>query len=63
MSFLDKTTQFLGEVKSELIKVNWPDQKSIIGSTTIVVITTVVMMVFLWVMDLIFSGVLRMIFR
>ena len=63
MSFLDKTTQFLGEVKSELIKVNWPDQKSIIGSTSIVVITTVVMMIFLWVMDLIFSGVLRLIFR
>jgi preprotein translocase subunit SecE len=63
MKFFDKTKQFISEVKIELGKVNWPDRKSVYGSTTVVVLTTLVMTVFLWSMDMVFSFLLGMIFR
>jgi preprotein translocase subunit SecE len=63
MKFMDNTKQFLGEVKVELGKVNWPDRKSVIGSTSVVVVTTVITVVFLWVMDIIFSNLLGLIFK
>jgi len=62
MKFLEKTKQFFGEVQAELGKVNWPDRKSIYGSTGVVIVTTVIMLIFLWVMDIIFSRILQLIF-
>jgi preprotein translocase subunit SecE len=63
MAFFDKTKQFISEVKVELGKVNWPDRKSVYGSTSVVVATTAVMTIFLWSMDLIFSFLLGIMFR
>ena len=63
MKFVDKTKQFLTEVQAELGKVSWPDRKSIYGSTTVVVITTVLMVILLWIMDVIFSNILHLVFR
>lgn len=63
MSFLDKTKQFINEVQAELGKVNWPDRKSVVGSTGVVIVTTIIMLVFLWATDKILSVILQSIFR
>ncbi len=63
MKFFDKTKQFIGEVQAELGKVNWPDRKSVYGSTGVVIVTTIIMLVFLWAMDKVWSVILQMIFR
>ena len=60
---MDKTKQFLGEVQAELGKVNWPDRKSVWGSTGVVIVTTIIMLVFLWAMDKILSVILQIIFK
>jgi preprotein translocase subunit SecE len=63
MAFFDKSKVFISEVKVELGKVNWPDRKSVYGSTMVVVATTAVMTVLLWSMDLIFSFLLGIMFK
>ncbi len=59
---MEKTKQFLTEVQSELTKVNWPDKKSVYGSTGVVIVTTLLTLGLLWVLDIIFSTIFRMIF-
>ena len=59
MKFIDKTKQFISEVKVELGKVNWPDRKSVIGSTGVVIVTTIIMLLLLWLMDIVFSAIFQ----
>lgn len=63
MSFFEKAKQFISEVQAELGKVNWPDRKSVIGSTGVVIVTTIIMLVFLWATDEILSIILQSVFR
>ena len=60
---LDKTTQFLRNVKSELTKVTWPTRKDTYSSTVVVIILVMVVAVFLWVVDTGLSTVIRYLLR
>lgn len=62
MTFMEKTKQFFSEVKTELNKVTWPDRKSIIGATTVVCVTVVIVVAMIWVVDLVFSHLLGLVF-
>ncbi|MDY0091999.1 MAG: preprotein translocase subunit SecE [Candidatus Vecturithrix sp.] len=46
--------QFLKEARLELKKVSWPTRKELVGSTTIVIVVSVLFGVFLGLLDIIF---------
>ena len=60
---IDKWLQFLREVKVELKKVVWPSRKQTIGSTVVVLILTVIISVFLGIIDIGLSSLLRLVLK
>ncbi len=60
-NIIDKGLQFLREVKVELKKVTWPSRKQTIGSTVVVVILAMIISLFLGVVDMGLSGLIRVI--
>ena len=60
-NLFDKGVQFLREVKVELKKVSWPSRKQTIGSTVVVVILAMIISLFLGVVDMGLSGLIRVI--
>ena len=58
---IDKSLQFLREVKVELKKVTWPSKKQTIGSTVVVLILAMIISLFLGVVDMGLSGLIRVI--
>jgi len=58
-NFIDKSIQFLREVKVELKKVTWPSRKQTMGSTVVVLIIVAIISLFLGVVDAGLSGLIR----
>jgi preprotein translocase subunit SecE len=58
-----KTINFFKEVKVELKKVSWPDRNELLGSTTVVIISVIILAVFIGICDFIFSKVIHIIIR
>lgn len=56
---MKKVWVFLQEVRNELKKISWPSRKEVIGATTVVIVTTLFMGLFLGVIDLILSRVVE----
>jgi preprotein translocase subunit SecE len=54
----ERAIEFLREVKSELIKVNWPSQNELIGSTSVVIVITIMLAVFVGLIDFLLSTLL-----
>jgi preprotein translocase subunit SecE len=52
---IKKVIEFFQEVKGELKKVSWPSRKEVIGATIVVIATTLIMGLFLGVIDLALS--------
>lgn len=52
---MGKVLEFLREAKVELLRVNWPSQKQIIRYTTLVIVISFLVAVFLGSLDLLFS--------
>lgn len=53
---LDRVIKFFKEVKLELGKVTWPNRQELIGSTIIVVVLSLVMAVYIGILDFILSS-------
>jgi preprotein translocase subunit SecE len=51
MSIKDKVTRYFEETKLEMKKVTWPTRPEVIGSTIVVMITTILVSAFLYVVD------------
>lgn len=60
---VDKTFQFLREVKAELRKVTWPQRKQTMGSTVVVIILVMVISFFLGLVDIGLSGLIRLVLK
>ncbi len=58
---IDKSLQFLREVRVELKKVTWPSRKQAIGSTVVVLILTMIISLFLGVVDVGLSSLVRVV--
>ena len=58
-----KSAQFLREVKVELKKVTWPSRKQTIGSTAVVIALVMLISLFLGVVDLGISGLIRIVLQ
>lgn len=61
--YIDKGLQFLREVKIELKKVVWPTRKQTIGSTVVVLVLTIIVALFLGLIDMGLSGIIRMVLK
>ncbi len=63
MNVFNKIINFLKEVKVELNKVSWSTRHELIGSTMVVITVTFIMAVFIGVIDILLSHILRVVFR
>lgn len=61
-NLLNKAIQFLKDVRFELSKVAWPSRRELLGSTVIVIIMSVIVSIFVGVVDLGFSNLVSLIF-
>jgi preprotein translocase subunit SecE len=60
-SVVQKSIQFLREVKIELKKVTWPTRKQTMGSTAVVIVLVIIIGLFLGVVDISLSNLIRMV--
>jgi preprotein translocase subunit SecE len=51
--FFTSIPQFFSEVKAEMKKVSFPSREEVVGTTIVVVATSVVFAIFLWLADLV----------
>ncbi len=58
----DKIINFFADVKREMGKVTWPTWDELMESTKIVIILSLVLAVFTWIVDYAVSFVLKAIF-
>ena len=61
--YIDKGLQFLREVRVELKKVVWPSRKQTIGSTVVVLILVMIISVFLGMVDIGLSSLIRVVLK
>ena len=61
--YLDRGLQFLREVKIELKKVTWPSRKQTIGSTAVVILLVMIISLFLGIVDVGLSSLVRVVFQ
>jgi len=52
--------KFLRESRAELRKVTWPSRKELVTYTIVVIVSTAIVAVFLGIVDLIFSQLIRL---
>jgi preprotein translocase subunit SecE len=60
---LEKIKQFLKEVKFELTKVTWTSKQELIYSTYIVIVVSIVVAVFIGIVDMVLSNLATMLLR
>ena len=56
-----KLSEFLGNVKAELQKVTWPSKKDTYGSTLVVIGVVIFCAVYLGIVDMILSRLIRVV--
>ena len=63
INFLNSAVQFLREVRIELKKVTWPSRKQTIGSTVVVLAIVMIISLFLGVVDIGLSSLIRVVLQ
>lgn len=63
MTAFSRVKKFLREVRTELRKVAWPNRKELITYTIVVLVSVLVVSVYIYGVDVIVSGILRMLER
>ena len=53
MASVRRLGAFLGEVRTEMKKVTFPSREEVVGTTVVVLITSVIFAIFLWVADIV----------
>ncbi|MFO7667841.1 MAG: preprotein translocase subunit SecE [Desulfobacterales bacterium] len=62
-NYYQRALQFLREVKIELKKVTWPSRKQTVGSTVVVIILVMIISLFLGVVDIGLSSLVRVVLQ
>lgn len=57
----NRIVKYMRETRAELRKVTWPTTEEARNLTVIVLIVTVAMSILLWLLDLVFSGLISLI--
>jgi preprotein translocase subunit SecE len=63
MNIAARSTNFLKEVRSELTKVSWSTRQEVLGSTFVVIVITMILAVFIFIVDVLLSRFLNIMFR
>jgi preprotein translocase subunit SecE len=63
IGILQKSVNFLKEVKTELGKVSWSNRQELIGSTLVVIVITFITALFIGIIDLFLSKGLSIVFK
>lgn len=58
---MNKAVQFLSQAKSELKKVTWPTRKQTLASTGVVIVIVAIIALYLGIIDLILSKLVKFI--
>jgi preprotein translocase subunit SecE len=59
----NRSRVFLVEVRNELKRVTWPSQKEVIAATIVVILFSIVLGTFLWMVDLILDRAVFSLFQ
>ena len=60
---LDRVKNYLVETKIEMKKVTWPTRSELKDATRVVILATLVLTVFIGIIDQILSGIIKLVFR
>jgi len=63
MSIVERTKGFTREVNVEVKKVSWPTRKELQESTLLVILSVFLIMIFIGIIDRIFSVLVEMVLR
>ena len=58
-----RISKFLKEVELELRNVTWPSRSELLGSTRVVIVVSLIMAVFIGLVDRILSEIIRLVVR
>ena len=58
-----RSRRFLSEVRNETARVTWPSRKEVYATTLVVILTSIFFGVYLYGIDVLFSGIVGWIFR
>jgi preprotein translocase subunit SecE len=58
-----RSRRFLAEVRNEMGRVTWPNRKEVYATTIVVILTSILFGVYLWVIDLALTGIMGRIFK
>ncbi|MGE5509228.1 MAG: preprotein translocase subunit SecE [Chitinophagales bacterium] len=59
----NKLAKYLREVRAEMRKVQWPNRKELIAFTNVTIVTVVVVAFFIFIIDVFFSGGMKLLMR
>jgi len=62
LALLTKIRSFLKEVRQELGKVSWSNRQELIDSTFVMIVITGLMALFIYIVDLLLSKILSVVF-
>ena len=60
---LDRVKKFIGEVKVELKKVAWPGKDELIGATSVVIVTVLLLAIYIGIWDFPLAKFVRVLIR
>jgi preprotein translocase subunit SecE len=63
MEIVEKTRGFSKEVLAEIRKVSWPTRKELQESTLLVILAVTIVMIFIGIVDRIFSALVGLVLR
>ena len=58
-----KVGGFFSESKQELAKVNWPTRQELIGSTLLVIVVTLILAAYVFIIDIVLGFLMRIVIR
>jgi preprotein translocase subunit SecE len=59
--FFSSIPRFIGEVKAEMKKVSFPTRDEVVGTTGVVLVTSVVFALYLWLADMVIVQLFKMV--
>jgi len=59
---MDKIKNFISDVQKEMNKVSWPTQKELMDNTTVVIVFSIVLSLFVFLADRVYSTILDYIY-
>ena len=63
-NWIARAKESLRDTKSEMKKVTWPGKNEVVGTTVVVIVSTIIFAIFLWACDELFGrGVLWLLGR